>query len=70
MMFDLPESLVEKCRKVMEASQPAEPPKPEDPTPPTEDKKDEPKRKGEPVVFNPEIKPDVYTEPYKVQPTT
>lgn len=69
MIFDLPESLVEKCRKVMEAS--AEPPKQEEPKPPSEDeKKDEPKRKGEPVVFNPEIKPDVYTEPYKVQPTT
>lgn len=68
MIFDLPESLVEKCRKVMEAS---EPPKQEEPKPPSEDeKKDEPKRKGEPVVFNPEIKPDVYTEPYKVQPTT
>lgn len=64
MLFDIPESLIEKCRKVMESS------RTEEKKQPSEEEKEEPKRKGEKVTFNPEIKPDVYTEPYKVQPTT
>jgi hypothetical protein len=63
MLFDIPESLVEKVRKVMEETTDT-PPEPDKYG--SEDEK-EPKRKGEPIEFNPEIRPDLYTEPYRVQ---
>jgi hypothetical protein len=75
MLFDLPESLIEKVRKTMtESEQPLPSSESEKETPPEQpegEKTDTPeKRKGEPVEINPEIRPDIYTEPYKVQPTT
>lgn len=74
MLFDLPESLIEKVRKaISESEQPLPSSESERETPPEQpegDKDGLEKRKGEPVEINPEIRPDVYTEPYKVQPTT
>jgi hypothetical protein len=52
MLFDLPESLISKVRKVIGED--------------TEKKKVKKKHKEE-ITFNPEIRPDRYTEPYKIK---
>lgn len=84
MFQDIPESLIEKARQVLRGSEETQ--KRPDNLPITEAQADavpettpadadggEKETKtpaGETITFNPEIRPDVYTEPYKVQPTT
>jgi len=71
MMDDIPESLIAKARKIIhESEESLKNEKEQFKTQGDEQgKTTTPPRKGEPITFNPEIRPDVYTEPYKVQPT-
>lgn len=58
-MFDLPETLVAKARKILEASQNVAPEEPNDELHKT--------KKGEDITINPEIRPEMSSHPYKVE---